>query len=122
MRSESDPGLVYDIHSDIHLGDCAEDGAQLRPHIVWFGEDVPKLWEAVPIVREADIFVIIGTSLQVYPAAGLVDHFSTSGPLFVIDKAIPRISRPGAQAGTVTCIEKPASKGVEELCSLLDCK
>src|SRR5580693_5906727 len=73
MRSEHDETLVYDIREDILLGQQAEDGAQLRPHIVWFEEPVPMIEQAVPLVRGADIFVVVGTSLVVYPAAGLVN-------------------------------------------------
>ncbi|HVK49895.1 MAG TPA: NAD-dependent deacylase, partial [Pseudobacter sp.] len=73
MRSVADTSRIYDITGDIKLGDLAPDGEQLRPHIVWFEEPVPKIAEAVPLVKEADIFVVVGTSLVVYPAAGLVD-------------------------------------------------
>ena len=74
-RSTGDAALIYDIdpqNSDIHLGDRCEKGYQLRPHIVWFGEAVPMMAEAERITRTADIFVIIGTSMNVYPAAGLI--------------------------------------------------
>ncbi|MDZ7681550.1 MAG: Sir2 family NAD-dependent protein deacetylase [Fodinibius sp.] len=74
VRSEEDKSLIYDIGGDtIELGDTAEDGAQLRPHVVWFGEPVPNMRKASKIVPEADILIVIGTSLVVYPAAGLVD-------------------------------------------------
>ena len=73
MRSERDHELIYEIKDDIKIGDKAEDGEQLRPYIVWFEEPVPKIEEAIPVVRSADIFVVVGTSLVVYPAAGLVD-------------------------------------------------
>ena len=86
MRSELDETLVYDIRSDIQIGDKADDGAQLRPHIVWFEEPVPKIAEAIPIVRQADIFVVVGTSLVVYPAAGLVDYAAQGIPKFILDK------------------------------------
>jgi len=68
--------LVYDWQKDIAIGDTCEKGAQLRPHIVWFGEAVPKMDEAIPLVRQADIFIVVGTSLVVYPAAGLVNYTS----------------------------------------------
>src|SRR6185503_2983805 len=74
MRGEKDESKVYEIRDDINLGDMAEDGSQLRPHIVWFEEPVPKITEAIPVVRNADIFVVVGTSLVVYPAAGLVNY------------------------------------------------
>src|SRR5687768_4069381 len=92
MRSEHSEELLYDIRGDINLGDTAEDGAQLRPHIVWFEEPVPKIEEAVPVVRSADIFVVVGTSLVVYPAAGLVNYAAWEIPKYIIDKKIPYIS------------------------------
>lgn len=108
MRSESDENLVYDIREDILPGQLAADGAQLRPHIVWFEEPVPLIAEAVPLVRAADIFVVVGTSLVVYPAAGLVDFAPHHSQKFVIDKKIP--DTPGIR--NVTAIEMPASEGV----------
>ena len=111
MRSEADESLVYDIKEDILLGQLADDGAQLRPHIVWFEEPVPMIQEAIPLVRSADVFVIVGTSLVVYPAAGLVDFARTWIPKFIVDKKIPYSS---AIPGMVT-IEQPASLGVQLL-------
>jgi NAD-dependent deacetylase len=111
MRSVEDDSLVYDIRDDILLGQLADDGAQLRPHIVWFEEPVPMIQEAIPMVRSADVFVIVGTSLVVYPAAGLVDFAKTSIPKFIVDKKIPYTSTiPGLVA-----IEQPASIGVQLL-------
>jgi NAD-dependent deacetylase len=115
MRSEHDESLVYDIKGDINLGDKASDGAQLRPHIVWFEEPVPMIGYAVPIVRSADIFVVVGTSLVVYPAAGLVNYAAWQIPKYIIDKQIPNAS----SVYNVTNIEKPATEGVKELISLL---
>jgi len=111
MRSERDEQLVYDIREDILLGQLAGDGAQLRPHIVWFEEPVPMIQEAVPLVRSADIFVVVGTSLVVYPAAGLVDLARPGIPKFIVDKKIPYT--PGI--GNLVAIEQPASVGVAEL-------
>ncbi|HEX6179847.1 MAG TPA: Sir2 family NAD-dependent protein deacetylase, partial [Chitinophagaceae bacterium] len=74
MRSEHDEELVFDIRGDMKIGDLAPDGAQLRPNIVWFEEPVPAIPDAVSIVRSADVFVVVGTSLVVYPAAGLVNY------------------------------------------------
>ncbi len=75
VRSEKDTSLIYELDGwELKLGDLAEDGAQLRPHIVWFGEDVPKMGNATDIVREADILIVVGTSLSVYPAAGLLNE------------------------------------------------
>jgi len=115
MRSEVNEELVYDIREDIHLGHTADDGAQLRPHIVWFEEPVPMIIEAVPLVRAADIFVVVGTSLVVYPAAGLVDMVRPRIPKFIVDKKIPYMS--GLQ--DVVAIEQPASTGVKELAQRL---
>ncbi len=74
-RSTKDPSLIYDIgYRDINNGDKCDKGSQLRPHIVWFGEEVPMMEQAVRLTEEADIFVVIGSSLNVYPAAGLVNY------------------------------------------------
>ncbi|NIR86104.1 MAG: NAD-dependent deacylase [Aliifodinibius sp.] len=92
VRSEQDPTLIYDIGGDtIEVGDTAEDGAQLRPHVVWFGEPVPNMQKAANIVPEADILVVIGTSLVVYPAAGLVDLVEQNIPKYIIDPATPEL-------------------------------
>lgn len=115
MRSERDVELIYDIRGDIKLGDTAEDGMQLRPYIVWFEEPVPKMEEAVPIVHHADIFVVVGTSLVVYPAAGLIHYAPVHIPKFIIDKSIPYTS----SVQNITAIEKPATEGVKELQELI---
>lgn len=111
MRSEKNPALVYPIKGDINLGDTAVDGAQLRPDIVWFEEPVPKIEEAIPIVQSADIFVIIGTSLVVYPAAGLLNYVSWEVPKFILDKKIPYSS----PLHNLTTIEKAAAEGIQDL-------
>lgn len=115
MRSTGDPSLVYPITGDINLGDLAEDGEQLRPDIVWFEEPVPMIAEAVPLVKTADIFVVVGTSLVVYPAAGLVDLVPTRVPKFIVDKKIPLSD----DLYSIHPIEMPATTGVEELKRLL---
>ena len=85
-RSTSDPSLIYDIgYKDINPGDNCEKGSQLRPHIVWFGEAVPAMDEAVRMTAEADIFVVIGSSLNVYPAAGLIGYAPAEASLWLID-------------------------------------
>ncbi len=85
-RSEDDPELVTEIGSDpIHLGDKASDGSQLRPNIVWFGEPVPMIERAVEAVVEADIFIVVGTSLAVYPAAGLVNYAPDDISKYLVD-------------------------------------
>jgi len=115
MRSEWDATLISEIRGDIKLGDEATDGAQLRPHIVWFEEPVPKMDEAVPIAFSADIFVVVGTSLVVYPAAGLINYVALETPKFIIDKKIPYTS----PMKNLTLIEKPATEGVKELLGIL---
>jgi len=115
MRSERNERLVYPITGNIEIGDKAEDGAQLRPHIVWFGEAVPMIEKAAAIMTDADIFVCIGTSLQVYPAAGLIDFVPPFTPKYIIDKIIPEVSG----YDNITAIEKPATEGVAALIRLL---
>lgn len=85
-RSEDDPGLVTEIGSNsIQLGDKASDGSQLRPNIVWFGEPVPMIEKAAESVLNADIFIVVGTSLAVYPAAGLVNYSPDGIPKYLVD-------------------------------------
>jgi len=116
MRSEEHEHLIYPIIDDIKMGDTAEDGVQLRPHIVWFGEPVNMIEHAVPVMQQADIFLLIGTSLAVYPAAGLVDYISPEVKKYVIDKSIPPVSR----YRNVIPIEMPATLGMQELKRLLE--
>ncbi len=85
VRSEKNPELIYEWEDDLHLGDLAEDGAQLRPHIVWFGEPVPAISQAVDLTSQADIYIIVGTSMQVYPAAGLIFYLKAGVPVYYID-------------------------------------
>ncbi len=84
-RSSNNKKYVYEQKGDINIGDKAEDGAQLRPHIVWFGEDVPMIPKAAEIVKTADFLIVIGTSMQVYPAAGLVNYMPDDCQLIVIN-------------------------------------
>lgn len=115
MRSEKNEELVYPIHGDIALGDTTEDGAQLRPHIVWFEEAVPMMEPAIELVKSADLFVIVGTSLVVYPAAGLVNYAPWPIPKFIVDRKIPYTS----SLYNLTAIEKGAGEGMQELKGLL---
>ncbi|MBL7745666.1 MAG: NAD-dependent deacylase [Chitinophagaceae bacterium] len=115
MRSERNESLIYDITGDIKMGDRADDGSQLRPHIVWFEEPVPMMEAAIPVVHSADIFVVVGTSLVVYPAAGLVNYAASHIRKYIIDKRIPYVS----SIDNLVTIEKPATEGVKELTSLL---
>jgi len=115
MRSEKSFHVVKEIRGDIMLGDRAEDGFQFRPHIVWFEEPVPLIEEAIPIVHSADVFAVVGTSLVVYPAAGLVNYARPEIPKFIIDKRIPYTS----SVYNVRAIERPATEGVAELIKIL---
>jgi NAD-dependent deacetylase len=115
MRSERAEHRVYPVIKDIMLGDKAIDGGQYRPHVVWFEEPVPMIEHAIPLMYEADIFVLIGTSLAVYPAAGLVDYVRDNVIKYVIDKRIPEVKR----YKHVVPIEMPATQGIVELKKLL---
>jgi len=85
-RSSVDSGLVYELdHWEMKMGDTCEKGSQLRPHIVWFGEAVPMIEKAIPIVEMADVVMVIGTSLSVYPAAGLLNYATSSSQKYYID-------------------------------------
>lgn len=85
VRSSFDENLIYDWKDDLHVGDVCEHHHQLRPHVVWFGEAVPMMEKAIQIVQNTDIILIIGTSMQVYPAAGLVDFAPQSSPIYFVD-------------------------------------
>jgi len=111
MRSEIKDTQIYDCTKDIKLGDKAQDGSQLRPYIVWFGEQVPMFEKAIDDCLRADIFVIIGTSLQVYPAASLVDYVSKQAEIYLID---PNDFQNNYNR-KITHIKKVASEGMEEL-------
>ena len=109
-RSDRDDNLIIDIGDrDIHLGDKAPDGAQLRPHIVWFGEAVPNIEPAAEMCEKADYFVVVGTSMNVYPAAGLIHYVPRTSPCYLVDpKAVP-ISRP------ITIFQEKAGTGVKKV-------
>jgi len=99
---------------DINIGDLCDKGYQLRPHIVWFGEDVPEIETAIKICYAADILVIIGTSMQVYPAASLMDYVQPNTPIYYIDPK-PAINT----EGKVNIIAKSATEGMKELINIL---
>lgn len=109
--SENDKDLVVDWYDDINIGDLASDGAQLRPFIVWFGEMVPKMEEAIEATLQADIFIVIGTSLQVYPAASLIDFVPDHKPVYVIDPQAASMNLPK----NFTVIPAQATTGVFDL-------
>ena len=118
MRSERKPHdelHALPIEGDIVLGDLAKDGGQLRPHIVWFEESVPAIEAAVALTQQADIFLVVGTSLAVYPAAGLLHYVPAHVPKYLVDKRIPDT---GNVRNLVT-IEKPATQGMEDLKAML---
>ncbi|MCK9324424.1 MAG: NAD-dependent deacylase [Bacteroidales bacterium] len=115
-RSTVDPSLIYDIDGwELKWGDKCDKGSQLRPHIVWFGEPVPMISKAAEIVQVADILVVIGTSMQVYPAAGLVDYAPRNTPIYYID---PNESSSG-WTRRVELMQMTAGKGVARLQELL---
>ena len=115
MRSVSDENSFFDIRDDITLGDMAADGSQLRPHIVWFGEAVPLIEKAAALLNDCDYFVVVGTSLQVYPAASLLYYAPPYLPKFIIDKKIPATEK----QNNLHLIELPATEGVRELRRIL---
>lgn len=116
VRSTSNENLIYNWTSDLLLGDKCESGSQLRPHIVWFGEAVPKLDEAIQVTKSADILIIIGTSMQVYPAASLVNYIKPNTPIYFID---PKPSVSESSFNNITIFAEKASVGVEKLSAIL---
>lgn len=115
-ESSKNPRLIYDLKDkDIELGDVCEEGAQLRPHVVWFGEAVPNMGKAFQIVNDADIFITVGTSLNVYPAATLVTATPPNCKKYLVDTQVP-IS---ADLDDYTIIQKKASEGLASLAHIL---
>ena len=115
-RSSVDPSLIYEIgYKDINPGDNCEKGSQLRPHIVWFGEEVPMMDEAAILAGSADIFVVVGSSLNVYPAAGLISYAAAKASLWLIDpkEVVVPINR------KVEVIMEKASTGIKILTGIL---
>ena len=113
-RSIHNPNTIIDWKTDIKIGDLSEDGEQLRPHIVWFGEEVPLLEKAAEITQAANILIIIGTSMQVYPAASLIHYVSRNTPIFFIDPK-PNINPTNFKG--LTIIQASAVNGVPVLVS-----
>ena len=111
-RSTVDENLIYDIEGwEIKWGDLCEKKSQLRPHIVWFGEMVPMMEVAYNEVVKADFFIVVGTSLQVYPAAGLLYNVTPGTPIYIVDPATPEY----AEQPYITPIKEPASIGLPKL-------
>jgi len=114
VRSTGNPADIKIWTEDIKLGDLCDHGYQLRPHIVWFGEDVPMIEKAVAICETADILMIIGTSMQVYPAASLMNFVKTSIPIYYIDPKPAKIDNK-----KLTVIAKPATTGLVQFLELI---
>lgn len=115
-RSTKNPGLIYPIDGeDLNIGDKCDEGSQLRPHIVWFGESVPAMEEAISITQTADVFMVIGTSLEVYPAASLVMYAPDEAFKILID---PQADLPFG-AGNFTLVRNTAGKGVPDVVNKL---
>ena len=118
-RNPNDKRCIVNLSADnpvIRMGDKAADGSQLRPFIVWFGEAVPEMEKAVEVASKADIFVVIGTSLNVYPAAGLINYVPAHAKMFLIDPKPVKLP----YGIDVKVIQKGASEGMKELCAILD--
>ena len=114
VRSTTNEKIVLEWSKDLYLGDVDKNGDQLRPHIVWFGEAVPQLENAIEITKQADVLVIIGTSMQVYPAASLIHYVSSNTPIYFIDPA-PSISK----NTNTTIIKSAAQQGTKQLIKML---
>jgi len=112
VRSTTNLNLVYDWTTDLNMGDVCEENAQLRPHIVWFGEDVPLLDQAIETTLKADVLIIIGTSMQVYPAANLINYTKQNIPIYFIDPK-PSISR--HNYSNLKVVAENASTGVAKV-------
>lgn len=111
-KSEVDDHYIINvIGKQIEIGDVCDKGHQLRPNIVWFGEDVPLMEKAIDICKNADIFIVIGTSLKVYPAAGIIHYIPQKCQVFVIDPNVNEIDIPNH----FNCIQSTAIKGVQIL-------
>ncbi len=113
-RSSRNPGLIYEWHEDIRVGDCCDEGSQLRPHIVWFGEEVPEIFRAANELMDAEVVLIIGTSMQVYPAAGLVAYAPEEAPIYYIDPR-PALNYELNRSADLRVIAERATVGVPRL-------
>jgi len=116
VRCTADENDIYELEGwELKEGDLSKSGHQLRPHIVWFGEAVPAIEEAVPLVQSADILLVVGTSLNVYPAAGLINYSRNGVPVFVIDPGEPV----GIHRMNLTFINKKATDGMKDFTKIL---
>lgn len=115
-RSTKDPSLVYEMEDwQLNLGDLCELGSQLRPNIVWFGEAVPAMEEAIELASQADLFLVVGTSLQVYPAAGLLEYTSPNCPIYLIDPNTPELH----SKRDIKIIRDNASTGMQQFIEMI---
>lgn len=115
-RSTGDSSFIIDVKGwELKLSDKCPKGYQLRPHIVWFGEEVPAISEAIEIVKTADFLAVVGTSLNVYPAAGLIDYAPRNAKIFLVDPNEVNVSA----YNNVTVIKRPASIGVPEMLKII---
>lgn len=117
-RSSKYEELIYDCITDLKMGDVCEEGYQLRPHIVWFGEMVPMLELAIAAIHDADIVIVIGSSMQVYPAASLVAYAPLDAMIYYIDPN-PQLNYELGRRGNLKIIAKKATVGVEEVVALM---
>ncbi len=112
VRSTVDDNLIYEMKDwELKFGDVCEKGGQLRPHIVWFGEAVTEMENAIEIIKQAEIVIVVGTSLNVYPAAGLIDFVSNNIPIYVIDPGSPAYQK----RDNILHIQEGASVGMQKL-------
>ncbi|MEM9896421.1 MAG: NAD-dependent deacylase [Bacteroidota bacterium] len=115
-RSTKNPAAIIELAgTELNLGDLGDDGSQLRPHIVWFGEAVPMMEAAIDQVISADVFIVAGTSLVVYPAAGLVDYVKEDVPIYIVDPKIPVVNK----KPNMHFIEETASTGLPRVLTKL---
>ena len=119
VRSTGEGAEVYDRTDDCNVGDRCPNGHQLRPHVVWFGEAVPMLEPAAALVAEAEVVLIVGTSMQVYPAAGLVHYAPPQAPIYYVDPN-PSINYELEQRPNVIVVAEPATIGVPRVLEQLD--
>ncbi len=114
VRPKNNPEKIIEWTEDLVIGDVDENNVQLRPHVVWFGESVPKMLEALPLVEQADILIVVGTSLQVYPAASLINYVKSNAKIFLIDPK-PELQ----EYGKLKIFVEPATSGMERLFNIL---
>lgn len=113
-RSTKDPKMIVEVEDEINLGDLAEDGSQLRPHIVWFGEEVQSMKEAKKICASADVMLVVGTNVTVYPGAGMINFPAKKCPIILVDPTQPDIDME-----RIHHIKKNATEGMEEVAQQL---